>query len=118
MRSVVFVNDVENCVLLSWMLTLMTLMCTTAQAVCSPTRTAFMSGRYPLHTSINEWIPPNCAYGLPLNETTIADELTAAGYDSHAVGKWHCGFFKYGMTPTNRGTCTLSPTLKRLYRFV
>lgn len=62
-----------------------------------------MTGRYPLHTGINEWIPPACGYGLPLNETTLADKLKGAGYATHAVGKWHLGFFQEEYTPTFRG---------------
>lgn len=32
-------------------------------------------------------IPPQSPYGLPLNETTIAQQLRSAGYRTHAVGK-------------------------------
>ena len=37
------------------------------QPSCSPSRACFMSGRYPLHTGINNWLP-NVAVGLPLDE--------------------------------------------------
>jgi len=72
------------------------------QPSCSPTRAALLSGRKPLHTGINFWIP-NSAYGLRLNESTLADVLNALGFISHAVGKWHLGFFKTEYTPTFRG---------------
>lgn len=45
----------------------------------------------------------SCVFQLPLNETTIADQLQAEGYVTHAVGKWHLGFFKWQYTPTFRG---------------
>jgi arylsulfatase A-like enzyme len=45
------------------------------------------TGRKPVHTGINVWIP-NAAYGLPLNESTLANVLNARGFRSHAVGKW------------------------------
>eukprot|EP01052_Picozoa_sp_SAG31_P029044 SAG31_NODE_2856_length_4992_cov_2.079910_5_plen_94_part_00 len=45
------------------------------------------SGRYPLHHGINDWIPPSSAYGMPLNETTIADHFKTAGFKTHAIGK-------------------------------
>ncbi|CAE7482551.1 ARSB [Symbiodinium microadriaticum] len=69
---------------------------------CSPSRATFMTGRMPLHTGINNWIP-NEAYGLPLNETTLPSLLGGLGYRRHAVGKWHLGFFKTEYTPTYRG---------------
>lgn len=72
------------------------------QPSCSPSRATFMSGRMPLHTGINDWIP-NKAYGLPLGETTLPQLLSTAGYKCHAVGKWHLGFFKTEYTPTFRG---------------
>jgi len=40
-----------------------------------------------MHTSIVDWIPPASTYGLPLNESTLAEKMNAAGYVSHAVGK-------------------------------
>ena len=73
------------------------------QDVCSPSRATFMTGRFAMHHTIVDWIPPASAYGLPLNETTMAQTLAKAGYDCHAVGKWHLGFYKWGMTPTFRG---------------
>ena len=56
------------------------------QPSCSPTRATLMTGRKPVHTGINFWIP-NAAYGLPLNETTLAQVMNARGFKSHAVGK-------------------------------
>ena len=62
-----------------------------------------MTGRFPMHNSIVDWIPPSSAYGLPLNETTMAEKFKSAGYMAHAVGKWHLGFYKWKHTPTFRG---------------
>ena len=73
------------------------------QDVCSPSRATFMTGRFPLHNTIVDWIPPHSTYGLPLNETTLAEKFNSAGYLSHAVGKWHLGFYKWQYTPTFRG---------------
>ena len=73
------------------------------QDVCSPSRATFQTGRYAMHHSIVDWIPPASAYGLPLNETTLADKMKSAGYATHAVGKWHLGFYKWAFTPTFRG---------------
>jgi len=72
------------------------------QASCSPTRATFMTGRKPVHTGINKWIPDR-AYGLPLKEATVAQVLNARGFKSHAIGKWHLGFHKSSYTPTFRG---------------
>ena len=46
-----------------------------------------MTGRYAMHHTIVNWIPLTATYGLPLNETTIADEMLANGYDTHAIEK-------------------------------
>ena len=73
------------------------------QDVCSPSRATFMTGRYAMHHSIVDWIPPKSAYGLPLNETTMAEKFKQAGYATHMSGKWHLGFYKWAMTPTFRG---------------
>jgi arylsulfatase A-like enzyme len=34
-----------------------------------------------------DWIPPESSYGLDINDTTMAEVLLAAGYETHAVGK-------------------------------
>lgn len=73
------------------------------QSTCSPTRSALLSGRYPLHTGINDWIPDNATYGLPLHDETLAQVLQRAGYRTHAVGKWHVGHARWDLTPTFRG---------------
>lgn len=73
------------------------------QDVCSPSRATFLTGRYPIHHTITDWIPPGSAYGLPLNETVLAEKFKEVGYRTHASGKWHVGFYKQEMTPTFRG---------------
>ena len=39
-------------------------------------------------------------FALPLNQTTIADDLKKAGYSTHCVGKWDLGMHKWECTPT------------------
>ena len=56
------------------------------QSVCSATRGALLTGRYPIHNTINGWIHPDDRYGLPLTEVLISDKLTELGYQSHAIG--------------------------------
>lgn len=74
------------------------------QHICSPTRSALMSGKYPIHTGLSHGvIRPTSPYGLPLSEVTLAQEMRAAGYATHAVGKWHLGFYAPPYLPTNRG---------------
>ena len=41
--------------------------------------------------------------GLPLDAVTIAEQLRAHGYATHAVGKWHIGFYTWNHMPTRRG---------------
>ena len=57
------------------------------QDVCSPSRSTFMTGRYAMHHSVVDWIPPGSAYGLPLSETTMAEKMKEAGYMAHMSGK-------------------------------
>ena len=58
------------------------------QDVCSPSRATFMTGRFAMHHSIVDWIPPASAYGLPLNETTMAQKFAEAGYSCHMSGTY------------------------------
>jgi arylsulfatase A-like enzyme len=58
---------------------------------CSPTRAGLMTGRYPQRFG-HEFNPDgNPEFGLPLDQTTMADRLRAAGYRTALFGKWHLG---------------------------
>jgi arylsulfatase A-like enzyme len=57
---------------------------------CSPTRAGLLTGRYQTRFG-HEYNPGAGAEGLPLSETTLADRLKAAGYQTGLVGKWHLG---------------------------
>ena len=57
------------------------------QKVCSPTRTAIMTGRYPHRMGMQTPFCGGTAEGLNLNETMLPQHLATAGYISHAVGK-------------------------------
>ena len=90
-----------------------------AAAVCSPTRAALLTGRYPARLGVTDWIrpwwvigrlspedrnpteyvggpndkllcPPN-AFFMKLGEITIAELLKPAGYVTAHIGKWHLG---------------------------
>ncbi|KAJ7390443.1 hypothetical protein OS493_025143 [Desmophyllum pertusum] len=74
------------------------------QSICTPTRSALMTGRYPIHTGLqHDVILASQPYGLGLDETLMPQYLKQLGYATHAVGKWHLGFFKTEYTPTKRG---------------
>ena len=74
-----------------------------AAPVCSPTRAAILTGKFPARLRITNHLPdrpaftpPNAKLGpaemldhLPLEHVTIAERLKAAGYKTGFFGKWH-----------------------------
>jgi len=85
-----------------------------AAPVCSPTRAALMTGKWPARLHLTAHLqghastPPHAKLRapvtrkeLPLDEVTIAELLQRKGYATASVGKWHLG--DPGFLPTDQG---------------
>ena len=62
-----------------------------ASPVCSPSRAALLTGRYPARTGIVNVLLSTATQGLTASERTIPKVLKQAGYASGCIGKWHLG---------------------------
>ncbi|MFM8880288.1 MAG: sulfatase, partial [Verrucomicrobiota bacterium] len=79
-----------------------------ACTVCSPTRAALMTGKYPARLKITDWIaghdapkaklrpPVDWVKALPLPEKTLAERARSAGRTTAHIGKWHLGGEGFG----------------------
>lgn len=74
----------------------------TAQAVCSASRCALMTGCYPNRVGISGALGPHSRTGLSPDETTLAEVCKQKGYATAVFGKWHLGDEKRFL-PLNQG---------------
>ena len=70
-------------------------------SICSPTRAAIMTGKYPARLGLTDFIPGNSPKNkplltpdnwikyLPLEQVTIAEKMKSQGYMTGFFGKWH-----------------------------
>jgi arylsulfatase A len=62
-----------------------------ASPVCSPSRASILTGRYGVRCGVPTVFQPADLVGMAKSETTIAQMLKPAGYNTMCVGKWHLG---------------------------
>jgi len=73
-----------------------------ASPVCSNSRAALLTGRYPYRYGLPDVLRHTDDIGLPQAEETMAELFKRKGYSTHIFGKWHLGHAK-GALPTNHG---------------
>jgi arylsulfatase A-like enzyme len=75
-----------------------------AQPMCTPSRAALMTGRYPHRYGLQTIVIPSAGtYGLATDEWLLPQALHEAGYRTAIVGKWHLGHADQKYWPRQRG---------------
>ncbi len=94
-----------------------------AQAVCSASRAALMTGCYNVRVGILGALGPGAKIGISASETTLAEVCKSRGYATACYGKWHLGdhpqflplqhgFEEYYGLPYSNDMWPLHPTAK------
>jgi arylsulfatase len=73
-----------------------------AQAVCSASRAALLTGCYPNRIGIRGALGPHAAVGIHDDETTLGELAKSRGYATAIFGKWHLGHHPQFL-PTRHG---------------
>ncbi len=75
-----------------------------AQPMCTPSRAALLTGRYPHRYGLQTLVIPSAGrYGLPTDEWLLPQALRSVGYRTAIVGKWHLGHADRQYWPMQRG---------------
>ena len=75
-----------------------------AQPMCTPTRAALLTGRYPNRYGLQTVVIPSVSsYGLAIDEWLLSQALKETGYHTAIIGKWHLGHADRKYWPKQRG---------------